>query len=233
MEVEKFLLIGTCIVALMLIGYNIKALGDVENQQVKIIGSLLLSFTSLRYITLLIYGFSYDLGLLNTVRYFYYASSIGITLSTALALWYVLPFLKERIQPVVYLLFFSPWIIFYVYLILKQPTQIVENPLFGYELMLVPSFTRYLSIAQGSIISIFVLICIIGIIGYKHLQIRITLFMVILAQLLLVLDGIGSARAAHYFFRLFTVTEAFALWTICYAFSHTLKTIKRHTKNAS
>lgn len=231
--VEKLLLIGTCLATLVVIGYTSKVLGNVDDVFIKIIGNLLLGFTSLRYITLVIYGFVYDLSVLNSVRYFYYASSIGVTMLTALAVWNVIPFLKERIAPFSYLACFLPWILFYLYVIIKQPTEIVENALFGYELMLISPFNRYLSIVQGSFIGIIVLLCIIGIIGYKHLQIRIELFIIILAQLLLMIDGVSISKAMHHFFRLFTVTEAFALWTVYYAFFNTLKTIKRPIKNAS
>ncbi len=232
-RVERLLLVGTCIVALVVIGYNIKTLGNKENQQLKIIGSLLLGFTALRYITLIIYGVSYDLALLNSMRYFYYASSIGITLLTALAVWYAIPTIKERIQPIFYLCCFLPWILFYLYVIIKQPTQIVESKLFGYELVLISPFNRYLGIAQASFIVVIIGLCIIGILSYKHLQIRIELLMIILAQILLVIDGVSISKSMHHFFRLFTVTEAFALWTVYYVFSHPLKMIKRQTKNAS
>ena len=230
---EKLLLIGVCIVALIIIGCNIKGLSHIENQQVKIIGSLLLSFTSLRYLTLIIYGNSYNLALLNDIRYFYYASSIGVTLLTALAVWHVIPFLRERVAPIKYLLCFLPWIFFYLYLIIKQPTQIVENELFGYELILLEPFNRYLGIAQGSFIVLISLLCVIGILKYKHLQIRVELFVILLAQGLLVIDGVNVSKCGHHFFRLFTVTEAFALWAVYYALSKALKTIKRAIKNAS
>lgn len=227
-RVEKLLLIGVCIVAVIMIGYNVKAIGSVENKEIKIIGNLLLIFTSLRYITLGIYRLSYNLALLNDIRYFYYASSIGITLLTALAVWNVIPFFKERIQPMNYLLCFLPWVIFYSYLILKQPTQIVENKSFGYELVLMLPFNHYLSLVQGSFVAVIILLCIIGIVGYKHLQIRIALWVISLAQGLLVLDGMNVSSIGHHFFRLFTVTEVFALWTVYYAFSHTVKIIKKH-----
>ena len=223
---EKWLLVGSCLVALVMIGWNIKTLSTLCSSEIKIIGSVLLSFTSLRYLTLILYAYSMDLKLLVSIRYFYYASSIGITMLTAIAVWYVIPVIQEQIQLKSYLLAFLPWDVFYIYLILKQPTKLVASSSYGYELLLLPPFTRYLSIAQGSFILIMLILCLIGIIKYKHLQIRVQLFVIFLAQILLTIDGIASGNETVRIFKLFTVTEAFALWTIFYAFTHAIKRSK-------
>ncbi|MBE6021614.1 MAG: hypothetical protein E7231_00110 [Cellulosilyticum sp.] len=208
---EKVLLVGSCIGALAMIAYSIHAIGSVEDKVFQIIGGILLSFTSLRYITLLIYAYSTNLRWIVSMRYFYYASSIGITMLTALAVWYVMPFLKKGIKLVYYLLCFLPWNLFYLYIIVKQPTCLVENSAYGYELLLVSPFERYLSIAQGSFIGVMTILCVIGIFKYKHPQIRTQLLMILLAQGLLVIDGIASGDERILLFKLFTVTEAFAL----------------------
>ena len=223
---EKPLLVGSCFAALLMIGWNIRALGSLCYKEMKLIGSLLLGFTALRYLTLILYAFSTDRQLLFNIRYFYYASSIGITMLTALTVWYIMPFLKERIHLIYYLLLFLPWDIFYLYLIVTQPTCFVESSAYGYELLLISPFNRYLSIAQGSFILIMTVLCIMGILTYKHLQIRVQLFMILLAQGLLVIDGIASGKEAILIFKLFTVTEAFALWAIYYGLSNSLKSIK-------
>lgn len=223
---EKQLLVATCSIAFLMIGWNIKALSSLCYKEIKGIGSLLLGFTALRYLTLVLYAFSQNRQLIYNVRYFYYASSIGITMLTALTVWYILPFLKERIKLSYYLLAFLPWDIFYIYLILKQPTMLVESSAYGYELILMNPFNRYLSVAQGSFIAIIIILCIIGMITYKHLQIRAQLFIIILAQALLVVDGIYSGGAQIKIFKLFTVTEVFALWSIYYGLSNSIKSIK-------
>lgn len=223
---EKLLLVGSCLASLIMIGWNIKALGTLCYKEIKIIGSLLLSFTALRYLTLIVYAYSTDLKVLESIRYFYYASSIGITMLTAMVVWYSLPFLKERIKIGYYLLGFLPWNFFYMYLILKQPTKLVESSAYGYELLLVAPFNEYLSIAQGSFILVIVILCLIGIGSYKHLQIRVQLLVVILAQGLFIVDGMSFGGDRVQIFKLFTVTEAFALWTIFYGLSHSIKRIR-------
>ena len=223
---EKQLLLASCLMALIVIGWNINALGGLYDKQIQIIGGVLLTFTSLRYLTLIIYAFSKNLQLLISIRYFYYASSIGITMLTALTVWYVIPFLKERIRLSYYLLCFLPWDVFYIYLIIAQPTRLIESSAYGYELVLMTPFNRYLSIVQGSFVSVMSILCILGIIKYKHPQIRTGLLIILLAQGLLVLDGIASGGQGIRIFKLFTITEAFALWAIYNALVHALKSIK-------
>ncbi len=204
---------------------NLKALENNPYPVLKIIVSVLISFTALRYLTLIVYGDLPDYSLLNTLRYFYLASSIGITMTTASAIWYVTPCYREKIGYPYFLSFFAAWILFYVYVIIKQPTEIVQGSQFGYELILTGNFPKYLSIVQGSFVSIMVILCLIGIVCYKHLQIRIQLFMIILAQLLLTIDGLNYGSDRLWVFKPFTLTEFFALFTTYYAFSIIIKSI--------
>ena len=219
------ILIITCILALIGVIMNLKALENNPYPILKIIVSILVSFTALRYLTLIVYGDSPDYSLLNTLRYFYLASSIGITMTTASAIWYVTPCYREKIRYPYFLAFFVPWILFYVYVIVKQPTEIIQGSQFGYQLILTGDFSKYLSIAQGSFVSIMIILCLIGIICYKHLQIRIQLFMIILAQILLTLDGLNYEGDKLWVFKPFTLTEFFALATTYYAFSIIIKSI--------
>ena len=219
------ILIITCILALVGVIMNLKALENNPYPVLKIIVSVLVSFTALRYLTLIVYGDSPDYSLLNTLRYFYLASSIGITMTTASAIWYVTPCYREKIAYPFYLMFFVPWVVFYLYIIIKQPTEIVQNRQFGYELILTGNFSKYLSIVQGSFVSVMMILCLIGMICYKHLQIRIQLFIIILAQLLLTIDGLSYGSDRLWVFRPFTLTEFFALATTYYAFSIVTKSI--------
>lgn len=218
-------LVITCIFALIAVIINLKALDNNPYPLLKTFVSVLLCFTALRYLTLIVYGDSPDYSLLNTLRYFYLASSIGITMTTASAVWYVTPRYREKIDYPYFLACFLPWILFYVYIIIKQPTEIVQGSQFGYQLILTGKLSFYLSIVQGSFVSIIVILCLIGIICYKHLQIRIQLFMIILAQLLLTLDGLSYGSNRLRVFQPFTLTEAFALATTYYAFSIVIKSI--------
>lgn len=223
---EKQLLVGTCLVALMMIGWNIKAIRSLCYREIKLVGSLLLGFTALRYMTLVVYAFCSNRELAYEIRYFYYASSIGITMLTAIVVWNIIPMLKEQIKLSYYLLCFLPWDIFYLYLIIKQPTQLIESSIYGYELLLISPFNRYLSIAQGSFIVIIAVLCVIGILRYKHLQIRAQLILILLAQVILVIDGIYFGREEIRIFKLFTVSEVIALWAIYYGLSNSIKSIK-------
>ena len=226
------ILIITCILALISVLMNLKALENNPYPVLKIIVSVLVSFTALRYLTLIVYGDSPDYNLLNVLRYFYLASSIAVTMTTASAVWYVTPCYREKIGYPYFLACFLPWMLFYVYIIIKQPTEIIQGSQFGYKLILTGQFPKYLSIAQGSFVSIIVVLCLIGIICYKHLQMRIQLFIIILAQLLLTLDGINYGKDRLWVFQPFTLTEFFALITTYYAFSIMIKSI-RPLKNES
>lgn len=226
------ILIITCILALIAVIMNLKALEHNPYPVLKIIVSVLISFTALRYLTRIIYGDSPDYQLLNTLRYFYLASSIGIPLTTASAVWYVTPCYREKIHYPYFLACFFPWILFYLYILIKQPTAIVQGTQFGYQLRLTGQFSSYLSIAQGCFVGVMVILCAIGLVYYKHLQIRIQLFIIILAQLLLTLDGVSYKSYRLWVMQPFTLTEFFVLFATYYAFSVPIKSF-RPLKNES
>lgn len=219
-------LIISCILACIAVIMNLKALEKNPYPVLKVIVSILVSFTVLRYLTLIVYGDSPDYHLLNTLRYFYFASSIGISLTTASAVWYVTPCYREKIAYPYFLLCFLPWIIFYLYILIKQPTEIVQGRQFGYHLRLIGDFSKYLGMVQGAFVSIIVILCVIGLVSYKNLQIRIQLVLIILAQLLLTLDGMSYRYQGVRVIQPFTLTEGFALLTTYYAFSIPIKSLK-------
>ncbi len=220
------ILILCCLAALTIGLLNLKALGKNPYVVLKYVVSLLVSFTMLRYVTLIIYGGVPEYQLLQSLRYFYFSSSVGITMTTASAIWYITPCYREKIRYPYFIACFTPWILFDLYIILKQPTEIIQGSQFGYQLMLSGSFPYYLSIMQGSLVVILSSLCLIGIMRYKHLQIRTQLFLILLAQVLLALDGLGYRSQQGRIFPAFTVTEAFSLITTYYAFSKTIKVIR-------
>ena len=219
------ILISCCIIAVMAVLMNLKALGKNPYISLKIIVSLLVSLTSLRYITLIVYGNSAEYHLLYVLRYFYFMSSIGVTMTTVSAIWYITPCYREKISYPYFLACFLPWILFYLYLILKQPTQIIQGSQFGYQLILKGKFPFYLSIAQSSFVIIAMTLCLIGILSYKHLQMRCQLFMIILAQFLLALDSISYQKTSLRIFPPFTLTEAFAFFGTYYALAKSVRMI--------
>lgn len=186
---------------------------------------LLLAFTATRYITLIVYGDHPNLAQLEGLRYFYFASSIGVTMTTVLAVWYAVPLYREKLSPAGALLCFLPWQLFYGYVILGQPTQIVKGERFGYILRLVGKFPLYLSIVQVSFTVVILVLIVIGLIRFKHPQIRVQLFFLMAAQVLLFLDGLTFGKGGMSVFVPFTVTEAFAFMATYYTFNHAVRSI--------
>lgn len=220
---EKMLLLITCVVGFGVMVWSVKGLYLTNEKELFNIGSALIIAMALRYMTLVVYALVTSSLIIESLRYFYYASSIGLTMLTVCGIWFIIPFWNQRFKVGQMLLFFLPWIIFYIYLILKQPTQLIGSTAYGYELILISPFNRYLAIVQGSFITVIGILAIIGMVRYKHLQIRIQLAILLLAQGLLVIDGIYTGKEALLLFKLFTVSEIFGLWTIGYAFWHPMR----------
>lgn len=225
-QLEKGILLLTCIAVALVILWDLKGLKRTEMKPLIIIGTILLIGMASRYITLSIYALSTDVKLLETIRYFYYASSVGLTMLTVCIIWFIVPLYNEKVDLGSFILFFIPFILFYGYLIVTQPTRLVESSAYGYELSLIPPFDRYLAFVQGSFIVVVTILCLIGLVRYKHLQIRIELVILLLAQGLLVIDGIYSGKDQIFIFKLFTVSEGFTLWTIGYALYHPFRRLR-------
>lgn len=217
------ILIISALLALLAIFLNLSVIPHVMDKTLKRIVITLLLFTSMRYVALIIYGDSPTYELLQVFRYFYFASSIGLTMTTLLAIWYVLPILRKRFKSYMVPLIFLPWNLFYIYVIVKQPTEIIKGNQFGYQLQLIDRFPFYLSIVQGSLVTIIILICLYGIYKYKHLQIRVQLIFIIAAQVLLALDGISFSMSLPRVFMPFTITEAFGFAATYYAYKKAVK----------
>lgn len=229
---NRGLLLISAFSALVIIGMNIWVMERLQDKHLQLLVTALLLFTSLRYVTLIIYTNKPTYDMLQKFRYFYFASSIGLTMTTLLALWHVIPVLRINLKPYWIPLLFLPWNLFYLYIIVKQPTQIIKAKQFGYELLLTGKFPFYLSVAQGSLALIIILIGIGGIIKYKHLQIRVQLIFILLAQLLLIADGLSYYLIARGLievrvFQPFTFTEAFGFAATYYAFSKQIKILNQ------
>lgn len=218
MNFMYLLLIMICIVAILVLALNIGVVNKNKYQLLRIVCIILFIFSMTRYLTLIVYGDSPTLGQLDRLRYFYLASSIGLTMPTASAIWYITPHLRNKINYSKYLLFFLPWIIFYFYVIITEPTQVVISDTFGYKLILTGNFPIYLSIAQGSFVAIIIIICLIGILKYKNEYLRSQYFVLIGAQVLLALDGLTYLIPTITTIPPFTLTEVFGFIAIFYAF---------------
>ncbi|MDF2877589.1 MAG: hypothetical protein K0S30_685 [Clostridia bacterium] len=219
MEQGYILLIGLCIIAVGVLVLNIGAVLHNRYLTLKLVCILLFVFSMFRYFTLIVYGDFPTYDQLMALRYFYLASSIGLTIPTVSALWYITPLYREKIGYKQYLLFFTPWIIFYGYVIITQPTEIVQGESFGYALELTGRFPIYLSIAQSAMIAVIIILSGIGLVKYKNLQLRVQYIIIILAQITLFLDGLSYFVEIPRTFPRFTVSEVFGFLAVLYAFS--------------
>ncbi|WP_069997392.1 hypothetical protein [Cellulosilyticum sp. I15G10I2] len=226
MEIGYIMLIAICVIALVVLMVDITAVLSNRYYILKIVCIMLFVFTMLRYFTLIVYGDAPAYQQIMVLRYFYLASSIGLTIPTVSAIWYVTPLYREKISYPRYLLYFTPWIIFYMYIIIRQPTVVVQGESFGYALHLIDRYPMYLSIAQGSFIAIVFILSIIGIMNYKNLQIRVQLLMIIMAQITLLLDGITYFIKIPHTFPRFTVSEVLGFAALIYAFSSKIIEVK-------
>ncbi len=226
MEMGYMIVIGICIAAIGVLGLSIKVVFKNRDPLLKSVCALLFLFTMFRYVTLMVYGNAPQYGQMMALRYFYFASSIGLAIPTLSAIWYSVPLYREKIKYGSFIMLFSPWIIFYIYIIMRQPTVIVPGSQFGYVLELAHNHQFYFNIAQGSMILVTLLLAFVGILRYKNLQIRTQLIMIILAQMTLLLDGITCYVKVVHTFPVFTVSELFGFVAVCYAFSNRLLEVK-------
>ena len=216
MSTNYFLLIILCVIALAVLMINIGIVQKKENVGLKWVCTLLFTFSMMRYLTLIVYGDHPTLARLEVLRYFYLATSIGLTMTMASAVWCITPFLKEKFKYFTYLGLFIPWILFYLYVIITQPTKIVPGT-FGYTLELTGKFPIYLSIAQGSFVIIMIFICLKGFFKYKNEYLRSSYALIIAACILLTLDGLGYFINVLNIIPPFTATEIFGFMAIAYA----------------
>lgn len=212
-------LILLCSVTIIVLLMNVTIVNKKEYPLLRWVCIGLFTFSIMRYLTLIVYGDSPSLAQLEVLRYFYLATSIGLTIPFASAVWYITPHLREKIEYPKYLLFFTPWILFYLYIIITQPTEIVMGKNFGYALELTGKAPIYLSIAQGSFVFVMLVICLWGWIKYKNSELRSQYLALILALVTLTLDGLGYFIPSMSIFPPFTVSELFGFLAILYAFS--------------
>lgn len=220
-------LIMICIVAIGVLMLNIGIVSKKEYPVMKWVCIGLFAFSMMRYLTLIVYGDSPSLGQLEVLKYFYLATSIGLTMPLASVIWYITPHLREKIAYLKYMAFYIPWIIFYLVLIVIQPTEIKLGESFGYTLALTGDWPKYLSIAQGSFVVITFSICLWGWCKYKNSHLRSQYLALLLALVALGLDGLGYFIPTLSIFPPFTVSEVLGFLAIGYGFTgKPLKTYK-------
>ncbi|MGL4735929.1 MAG: hypothetical protein ACRCW2_00610 [Cellulosilyticaceae bacterium] len=218
MNTGYIMLITICVIAIIVLMMNVWVVSKKQDTLLKIVCITLFAFSMLRYFTLIVYGDSPTLRQLEILRYFYLATSIGLTIPTASVVWYISPYIREKLSYGKYLMLWIPWILFYLYVIITQPTEIVQGKHFGYTLELTGKAPLYLSIAQGTFVAIIIVLCLVGIAKYRNEFLRSKYIVLILAQVVLTLDGLSYYLPVLDVFPPFTVTEVFGFLAIFYAF---------------
>ncbi|OOB79013.1 MAG: hypothetical protein ATN33_07920 [Epulopiscium sp. Nele67-Bin001] len=216
-----FTLMVMCIVAVVVLMMNIVIANRLRNPGLKWLLTGLFTFAMLRYFTLIIYGDSPSLVQLQGLQRFYLSTTLSLSATTALAIWYITPHFREKITYGGFLAFFLPWIAFFSYVIVTQPTEIVMGESFGYELAILEPFQTYFSLAQGAYVAIVILICLNCLLFYKHPVLRSQYLFLIIAQLGLTFDGLSVVyNIETRLFHPFIVTEIVAFLAVYYALLH-------------
>lgn len=218
----------TILSILSIIVLNIIQIKNHPNKILRCVCLILFLFTGLRYVALIIYASGAHISILKFFSYFYYASAIGITIPSALALWYIIPRFREKIKEWILLLLLSPFILFHLNIILLQPTQIIKNTGFGYELLLMTPWNKRISIVQALFTLIVLIVCYFGFRWYKYKFPRSQYLLFALGYTLTTIDGICILFNTAYPLEPFILSEAFILIAILYAFS--TKPIKEQYK---
>lgn len=219
------LLIGVCILTIGVLMLNIAVVNKRQPQLMRWVCIGLFTFSMMRYLTLIVYGDSPTLSQLEILRYFYFATSIGLTMTTAAAVWWMSPYIRENLSYGSYLLSFIPFIAFYLWVLITQPTEIRMGETYGYTLALVGKYPIYLAIVQSLFVGIIIILCVTGILKYKNAELRNKYGLVIGAQVLLALDGISFFKPILEVFPPFTVTELLGFLVILQVFQ--TETIKK------
>lgn len=214
---------------LMIVFFNIMQIKDHPNKILRNICLILFMFTGLRYIALIVFTLSANIDILKVFSYFYYASSIGITIPSLFALWYIIPRFRERIKEWIVLLLVSPFIFFYFNLIYLQPVQIIKHGSLGYRLQLMAPWNQWLSIFQGIFTLMVFGMCFYGFRRYQYKFPRSQYLLFILGYTLTTIDGLCMLFKAVYPIEPFVFSEAFILIAILYAFA--AKPIKEKYKH--
>ncbi|MGL4363124.1 MAG: hypothetical protein ACRCSG_07670 [Cellulosilyticaceae bacterium] len=222
MNMIYFMLIVLYLSAIVVLMGTIIEVRKTKYKVMNWIVTIMCAFSMMRYLTLIVYGGHPTLGQLEALRYFYLATSIGLTVPLALAVWYMTPYLRERIQYGKFLLYFTPWIVGYIVLIIKQPTVIQMSKSGGYVLELLEPWKTVLSVLQGSYVVFIALMCVIGWFTYKHSQLRSQYFIIVLALIALTIDGLSFLTKIPTIFPPFTLSEIFTFIAITYVFKNTI-----------
>lgn len=228
---ERVLNLLSCVVALAVISWSMCAIRLQVDQRIKYGCWGLLSITALRYIALMGYIMEMNEMWLMKLRPVYEVGLLTIGLLSAISMWYALPCLREQVRLSYYLGCFFPWYGLGLYGIAKQPTLLQAGSGWGYEVALQPSYTMDFMMLQGSFLGIICIIGMVGIVQYKHLQIRTQIGVIMMAHILCLVEKWGIGKAEYLMIRPFIIVEILMIWGAGYVLSRTVKSHKKSLLN--
>jgi hypothetical protein len=215
MNLGAILQIAICLVAIFVIMTVIKNVNEIPLKAFKIMCMACLAFSLTRYLTLICYTYVTHLAQLNALRYFYFATLIGLTFLSLLALWFISPFLRDRISCVKFMTWFLPCFLIYLLVILGAP-KTLDITAIGYRLVLNDTVLKYVVILE-----ILIKLCIfviggLGFLKYKNPLIRTRYTLLLVIQIPLILDGLSVFLPLQGLFVPFTVSEVLAFLGLSY-----------------
>lgn len=213
------ILIIICILAIGILGMNIKAVQRNPYISIRVICTLLFILSMIRYITLLLFAKAPSLELISQMQGFYYISIIGISIPLLLVMWYITPFYREKIRPLGLILISLPHVLLYIGILVCKPFQEVKSQAMGYSLRLTGNWELYLASIYTVFILAYIILALYGFKLYKHRQTRSQYLVLIMCQILFLIDGFTYFSLVVPSIPVFTLTEAFAFLGIYYGLS--------------
>ncbi len=207
------------IIAIGILMLNIKVVWEIPDIGVKLITIIISILSMVGYMTRLLFVRATSMSSLITMQNFYFIPSLGITISLWLLLWYITPYLRQKINKVGLMILCMPWLAFYSLLVILQPYKIIKSQRAGYSLKLIDKWDLYSGGFQVSVMIILIICASYGWKLYKHQQIRSQYMVLIMCQLLLLVDGFTYFSLTIPVIPVFTLTEVFCLLAIYNGFS--------------
>lgn len=150
-----FLAISLCILLVVL---DIYCANNIKDKLLKWTAVVFLTFSLTRYIALIAFLFATSSQNLLSISSFIFATAVGITVPTAIAILYLYEKgTNTKIHGYKILLLMVPFIIFYLYFIFKAPKEILETSV-GFKVEVLGEWKLSLAIVQTIVTTIFILL---------------------------------------------------------------------------
>jgi hypothetical protein len=194
---------------ILLIALNVYAMIGIEDNFVRCVSALFMTFAFTRYISLIAFLTAGGSQNLSAIAPFIFSTAIGFTIPAAFSL-YSLYKRSGFIKFPPYRLFLGllPFMLFYIMLIAKAPKEVVQSN-YGFKVLLNKDWTVWLAIVQ----TIFTTGIIVGatqlILKAKNIYIKRKAFFLDIGFIVLLIDGV--LRTANVNMLQFVYAEVFAL----------------------